>query len=193
MNTLRGKLASRSGLTIIEMAVVMTIAAIVMTGLLIAYADGVREWRFTTDRMVLHDEGRTALSLMGRFIRQASFIKIKSYSGLSNASVELKYPEEIGGGSAKFYFIKDAGVLKWNDQTEGRNKFNMRLLPAVTFRGEPGDPLYMNVKRARFTPLDDVGFSSPTLQGYSLIKIELILEDAREDTLYLSSVISKRN
>jgi hypothetical protein len=193
MKSLRKKIASRSGLTILEMAVAMTIAAIVITGVLIAYADGVRQWRYTTDRMVLHDEGRIALALMGRFIRQASFVKIRSFSGQPNASIELKYPDEIGGGSAKFYFIPDGGIIKWNDQTEGRNKFNMRLLPITSFRRDEGESPYLTVKDARFLPLDDVGFGSPTLEGYSLVKIELVLEDADEDTLYLESVVSKRN
>lgn len=182
-----------SGMTIVEISVVMAIAAIVMTGVLIAYADGVREWKYTSERKLLHDEGRMALALMGRFIRNANFIKIKSYSGLPNASLESSYPDEIGGGGARFYFLHGSKSIRWNDQSEGRNKFNMMLIPATNFRGEAGDEPYLRVKRARFVPLDDIGSPSPTLEGYSFIRIELVLEDSQEDTLYLSSVVSKRN
>lgn len=182
-----------SGMTVLEVAVVMAISAIVMTGLLVAYAEGVHEWGAMSDMIELHDEGRLALSLMGRFVRNCNVMKVKSFSGLPTASMELDYPDEVGGGSARFYFVHQDGSLRWNDQTEGNNRFNMRLLPAVRYLNDP-EP-YLRVRRAQFIPLDerDVGFYSPTLKGYDHVRIELVLEDDKGDTLFLSSVVSKRN
>jgi type II secretory pathway pseudopilin PulG len=182
---------SKTGITLVEVVAVMAISAIVFTGVLIAYTEGVGQWLDTSEEFTLHNEGTAALSLMGRFIRQASFISIRGYSGVASARLDLDYPGDIG--SATFYFMREDGSIRWNDQTEGRNRFNMRLLPAVRFRQGRNETLYLTVKDARFTPLDDIGFQSPTLIGYSLVRIELILEDSRGDTLYLSSVVSKRN
>lgn len=184
-------LEMRSGMTLVEVATVIAISALLFTGVLFAFSEGVGHWGDTSEEFTHYNEGTAALALMGRFIRNASFISIKSYSGVAFAKLELDYPEDIG--SATFYFVKESGSLKWNDQTEGRNKFNLKLLPAVKYRQERGEKPYLKVKRARFTSLDDLGFGSPTLIGYSLIKIELVLEDPDNDTLYLSSVVSKRN
>lgn len=176
----------------VEMGVVLTISAIVLTGMLVAYTDGIRYWRSTSDEMVLYNEGTMALALMSKWIRNSNFVKIQSFSGLRNSKIELKYPNP--SWSAEFYFVDQSGELKWNDQTEDRNKFNMRLLPAVHYRylGRNEEP-YLTVKDAKFTSLDDIGRGSPQLLGYSLIKLELVLESADGDTLYLSSVVSKRN
>ncbi len=105
--------------------------------------------------------------------------------------MDLDYPDE--NWSAAFYFVRGDGSLRWNDHTEGRIRFNQKLLPAVRYRRGRNETPYLAVIDATFTPLDDIGFQSPTLLGYSLVRIELILEDSRGDTLHLSSVISKRN
>ena len=179
-------------MTLAELAVVIVVSAIFFTGMLVTYVNGIEYWRSTSDMMVLYNEGTTALDKMSKWIRNANFIQIKSISGERNAKLELQYNPP--SRSADFYFIKSAGEVRWNDQTEGRNKFNVTLLPAVKFRGRPrGEDPYLSVKRLEFIPLDDIGFQSPQLMGYSLIKIELVLEDQRGDTLYLSSIASKRN
>ena len=182
---------SKTGITLVEVVTVMTISAIVFTGVLIAYTEGIGYWQDTSEEFTLHNEGTAALSLMRRFIRMASFISIRSSSGVASARLELDYPGELG--SATFYFMREDGSIRWNDQTEGRNRFNMRLLPAVRYRQGRNETPYLTVKDARFTPLDDIGFQSPTLIGYSLVRIELILEDSQGDTLYLSSVACRRN
>jgi len=181
-----------SGMTMVEMGVVLVIAAIVMTGMLSAYTDGIRYWRSASEKSMLYNEGSTALIKISKWIRGSSFIRIKSMSGLPNARLELRYPSSTS--SAEFYFVESDKSLKWNDQTEGRNQFNKTLLPEVRFRtGGYDDEPYLYVKQLRFLPLDDIGQGSPQLVGYSLVKIEMVLEDQKGDTLYLSSVASKRN
>lgn len=192
MNAFQKKIISPWGMTLVEIAAVMAISSIAFTGVLIAYTEGIRFWNDTSEELTRHNEGTAAMALMGRFIRQASFIKIKSYSGVASAKLELGYPQD-DTWSAAFYFVREDGSLRWNDQTEGRNRFNQMLLPAMRYRQDRGEDSYLTVKSARFTPLDDIGSQSPTLVGYSLVRIELVLEDAQEDTLYLSSVVCKRN
>lgn len=184
--------SSQAGFTLVEMAVVLIISSIVIVGMLTAYTDGIRYWKSSTEKIVLYNEGSLALAKMAIWIRNANFIRIRPFSGLPDAKLDLRYNNPAWG--AEFFFVEGAGELRWNDQTEGRNIFNRRLLPIVRFRGRgPNEKSYLTVKDAWFTALDDIGTPSPMLLGYSLIKIELVLENQDGDTLYLSSVVSKRN
>jgi hypothetical protein len=72
-------------------------------------------------------------------------------------------------------------------------KLNMTLLPMLNIHTGPQEEPYLKVKDCRFTPLDHIGAPSPYLQGWGLIKVELVLEDDRGDTLYMSSVFAKWN
>lgn len=184
--------SSQAGFTLVEIAIVLIISSIMIVGMLTAYTDGIRYWKSSTDKIVLYNEGSLVLAKMAIWIRNANFIRIMSFSGLPDAKLDLRYNNPAWG--AEFFFVEGAGELRWNDQTEGRNIFNKRLLPIVRFRGNgPNEEPYLTVASARFTALDDIGTPSPTLLGYSLIKIELVLVSQDYDTLNLSSVVSKRN
>lgn len=179
-------------MTLVEMIVVMVMSAIVFAGMLVTYVNGIGYWKSTSDTMVMFNEGTTALEKMSRWIRNSNFIQIRSMAGEHNARLELRYNDPAA--SASFYFIRSSGEVLWNDHTEDRNQFNMRLLPAVSYRGRPrNEEPYLKVKRLEFIPLDDIGPGSPQLLGYSLIRIELVLEDQEGDTLFLSSVAAKGN
>ena len=192
MKISRETLKPQAGLTLVEMAVVLIISSIVIVGMLTAYTDGIRHWKLSTEKMMLYNEGNIALNKMGRWIRNSNFIRIRAFSGLPDAKLDLRYNNPAW--AAQFFFVRGANELRWNDQTEGRNIFNRRLLPIVNYRETgPNDEPYLSVKNLRFIPLDDIGTPSPTLRGYSLIRIELVLENPDGDTLYLSSVVSKRN
>ncbi len=191
MKVFQRVIISRSGMTLVEIVTVMAISSIVFTGVIVAYSSGIGHWQDTSEEMVLYNEGTMALSLMGRFIRNANFIRIRPFSGLPEARMDLDYPEDIG--SAAFYFVRGDGSFRWNNQVQGNNKFNLTLLPAVEYRQQRNETPYLTVNRVRFIPLDDLGVQSPTLTGYSLIRIELTLEDSRGNTVQLSSVVSKRN
>ncbi len=181
-----------SGMTLVEMGVVLLLAGIVFTGMLVTYVNGIGYWKSTSDMLLLYNEGTIALEKMSKWIRNASYIQVRPMAGEPNAKLELRYNNSAW--SAAFYFIRSTGELRWNDQTENRNQFNMRLLPAVSYRGRPrGEDPYLSVKRLEFIPLDDIGHGSPTLLGYSLIRVEMVLENQDGDTLFLSSVTSKRN
>ncbi len=191
MKVFQRVIISRSGMTLVEIVTAMAIASIVFTGVLIAYSSGIGHWQDTSEEMVLYNEGEMAFTLMGRFIRNANFIRIRSYSGLPQAMLELGYPDE--SWSAAFYFARGDGSLRWNDQVLGHNRFNLTLLPAVEYRQQRNETPYLTVNRVRFIPLDDLGVQGPMLTGFSLIRIELTLEDSRGNTVQLSSVVSKRN
>ncbi|UCE66975.1 MAG: prepilin-type N-terminal cleavage/methylation domain-containing protein [Candidatus Zixiibacteriota bacterium] len=190
---LKIRLSKNSGLTLVEIVVAMAISAIVFIGMLATYAEGVRYTRQNSSMMTLYNEGKAALEIMGGWIRQAARIRISSYGGVSNARLELNYNDPWGGGDAEFYFSEASNILKWNDRTKRSRRLNMTLLPMLDVDTGPYKEPYLKVKDCRFTPLDHLGIPSPYLEGYSLIKIELVLEDSRGDTLYLYSVHSKRN
>lgn len=193
MNNWRNmKSKSSLGMTIVEMAVVMALSAIVLIGMLVAYTDGITYWRATSGRMLLYNEGTTALSRMTRWMRNSNYIRIRPVHGRKNAKVILGYIDDSWG--AEFYYVPSEKSIRWSDQTEGRNLFNMRLLPSIRYRGtRPNEKPYLYVDSLTFTPLDDIGFGSPELVGYSLVRIDLLMESQDEDTLRLSAVVSKRN
>ena len=187
------KLSNNSGLTLAEIVVVMAISSIVFTGMLVTYVEGVRYMRRNSSMMTLYNEGSAVLEKMQQMIREAGRIRISSYGGTSNAQLELDYNDIWGGGEAEFYFSRVNQVLRWNDRRRDTRKLHMILLRMLDFETGPYDEPYLKVKDLRFYPLDHIGIPSPYLRGYSLIKIEMVLEDDRGDTLYLSAVSSKRN
>ena len=187
------RLSKNSGMTLAEVVVVMAISAIVFTGMMVTYLEGVRYTRQNSSMMMLHNEGKTALEMMGGLIRQAARVRIASQGGVSNSRLELDYNDPWGGGDAEFYFSKAGKVLRWSDRTRDNRKLHMTLLPMLDIDTGPYEEPYLKVKDCRFTSLDHLGIPSPYLKGYSLIKVELVLEDDQGDTLYLYSVHSKRN
>ena len=69
----------------------------------------------------------------------------------------------------------------------------MTLLPMLDTHTGPLEEPYLKVKDCKFTPLDHIGAPSPYLQGWGLVKIELVLEDDKGDTLYMYSIHAKKN
>jgi len=177
----------------IEIVIVMAISAIVFTGMMVTYAEGVRYTRQNSSMMTLYNEGSAVSKKIGGMIREAGRARIFPHGGVSNARLELDYNRDWGGGEAEFYFSKASKVLKWSDRRRGATRLHMTILPMMDFETGPYEEPYLKVKDFRFTPLDHIGPPAPYLEGYSLIKIEMVLEDDRGDTLYLSSVHSKRN
>ena len=187
------RLLSSGGFTLVEIVIVMAISAIVFTGMLVTYTEGVQYMRYNSSMMTLYNEGTAALKRITREIRESGRARIRPSGGVSDARLELSYNEFLDGGSVDFWFSSIDNKMKWNNRRWGKSKLNMRLLPMTDFETEPGEEPYLRVKDLRFTPLDHIGPSSPYLEGYFLIKIEMVLENDQGDTLYLSSVASKRN
>lgn len=183
-----------SGMTLAEMVIAMAISAIVLTGMLVAYTDGVIYTRENASMMTMHDEGKTALDKMGAYIRRAARVRIRPYGGVSNAQIELDYTDvHYDGGDVEFIFSKSGEKIKWNNRMGNDARLNMTLLPMLNTHTGPQEEPYLKVKDCRFTPLDHIGPPSPYLRGWGLIKVELVLEDDQGDTLYMSSVFAKWN
>jgi prepilin-type N-terminal cleavage/methylation domain-containing protein len=189
----RGKMLGEKGLTLVEIVVVMAISAIIFTGMMLTYSEVARYTRENSSLMTLYNEGSAAMILIRKAIREAGRARIRPSGGVSNARLELDYNDIWGGGEAEFWFSKTDKKLKWSDRRRGTNRLHMTLLPMLNLNIGPQEEPYLKVKDLRFTPLDHIGTPSPYLEGYSLIKIEMVLEDDWGDTLYLSSVSSKRN
>jgi prepilin-type N-terminal cleavage/methylation domain-containing protein len=193
MGNRKAKFAKNAGLTLVEIVVVMAISAIVFTGMMVTYAEGVRYTRQNSSMMTLYNEGSAVLNKIGGMIREAGRVRIFPHGGSSNARLELDYNHDWGGGEAEFYFSKASEVLKWSDLRRRTRRLHMTILPMMDFETGPYEEPYLKVKNCKFTPLDHIGPPAPYLEGYSLIKTELVLEDDRGDTLYLFAVHSKRN
>lgn len=187
------KKSGNRGLTLVEIVVAMVVSAIVFTGMLVAYTEGVSFTRENSSIMTLYNEGSAAMRMMRKMIREAARVRIYPNGGVSNARITLDYNDVWGGGEAEFYFSKYNNNLKWSDLRRGTRRLHMNLLPVLNIHTAPQQEAYLKVKDLRFTPLDHIGAPAPYLEGYSLIKIEMVLEDDRGDTLYLSSVSSRRN
>ena len=195
IHRLKARISDNSGLTLVEIIIAMTIAAIVFTGMLYTYTEGVRYTRHNSSMMILYNEGTTALNFMAKRIRLCEKAKIRSFAGASNARLDLTIPSDIKkeGGEVDFYFNRLTKTLKWDDRRDRTRRLNLTFLPMLEYEGDQNDEPYLKVKDLRFTPLDYYGTPSPTLKGYSMIRIDMVLEDDQGDTLYLYTVSSKRN
>jgi prepilin-type N-terminal cleavage/methylation domain-containing protein len=80
-------LRKNSGMTLAEVVIAMAISAIVLTGMLVAYVDGVRYTSENSSMMTMHNEGKAALMKMGKYIRRAARVRIRPYGGVSNAQI----------------------------------------------------------------------------------------------------------
>jgi len=182
------------GMTLAEVVIAMAISAIVFTGMLVAYTDGISYTREHSSMMTMHNEGKAALAKMGKYIRRAGRVRIRPYGGVSNAQIELDFTDvHYDGGDVEFIFSKSNKNIKWNNRMGDEARLNMTLLPMLDTHTGPQQEPYLKVKDCRFTPLDHIGPPSPYLQGWGLIKVEMVLEDDRGDTLYMSSVFAKGN
>ena len=78
---LKTRNTNAAGLTLVEIIIAMTIAAIVFTGMLYTYTEGVKYTRHNSNMMVLYNEGTTALDFIGQRIRLCKKARIRSYGG----------------------------------------------------------------------------------------------------------------
>jgi hypothetical protein len=94
---------------------------------------------------------------------------------------------------AQFYYSSSDNTLRWNNITGENGVFGDRLLPQFIFRLAAGEDPYLQIQKATFTPVDSIPSISPSLDGYASIRVDLVLKDARGDTLALTSLVSRRN
>jgi Tfp pilus assembly protein PilE len=197
MGIARKHLKTIAGVSLVEVMVTIFIAGIAMSGLVIAYTDGIRAWKSAAEKMALYNEGTSALSLMERFVRDATYVSTGTTNGVPSNYMDLKVLVRRGNTDiergAKFYFYTADATVRWNNLTGTQGIYNIRLLPLSNFRYRPGETPYLEVQRAEFTPMDPIRPDNPTTSGYGLIKIDLLLNDSRGDTLNLTSLVSKRN
>jgi hypothetical protein len=193
----QSRFASRAGATLVEMAATLFIAGIAMSGMVVAYTDGLQHWRKSSEKMVLYSEGATVLSLIERFVRQSDYITTYSAYRVPSHKMDLKVlvydGNQIVERDAQFYYSSFDNTLRWNNMTGDDGAFNEKLLPQYTFRLERDEKPYLEVQNVTFTPLDTIASTSPSTDGCVLVKIDLLLNDARGDTLALSSMIARRN
>jgi prepilin-type N-terminal cleavage/methylation domain-containing protein len=192
-----GNRVLQAGVTLIELLLTMFISAIAITGLVSAYVDGLSQWRRAAERMLLYSEGNRALHIIEQRIFYATELQPRTQGGYANSRLDVKslvnYEGHVVPRESQFYYNPGDNSLRWNDLTGNQGYFNKRLLPMYNFSRRRNDPPYISVESATFRPIDPIPPMNPFLEGYSVIKVELALRTPRGDSVYLSSVMSKRN
>ena len=188
---------SIAGVTLVELLVTMIIAGIAMSGMVIAYTDGLTILRRATDKMVLFNEGTAALSVIERRVRASSLME--TYTSIGIPSQRLRILDSIKHGNnftdreVQFYYYPPDNSVRWNDNTGNVGIFNQQLLPLSNFSYPQGGRPYLRVEEVSFTPIDSIRPNNMGTQGFAMVKVNLVLSDSRGDTVSLSSIMSKRN
>ena len=186
-----------AGVTLIELIVTMFIAGIAVSGLVSAYVEGILTWRRASEKMVLYNEGTAVMSQIERFVSRSSHITTYTNVGVPSKKMDLVLPVKVGKTlfyrTAQFYYFTFDRSLRWNNMTGYYDAFNEKLLPMSNFRYRSGETPYLQIQEASFTPLDPEGSGAPAVDDCITVQIKFILNDARGDTITLSSVVTKRN
>jgi Tfp pilus assembly protein PilE len=197
LTNLRNRLADTAGTNLVELMATILIASIAVSGMVMAYADGIEKWNRTSDKMVLYNEGTSSLALIERFVRRAEYVNTAGQYMQPSTYLTVMVP--IFNGSvmtsreADFYYVIHEKSLRWNDLTGNSGIFNQQLVPISSFYYDRGEKPYLEVQNVTFTPIDPDIPNNSSSDGFNMIKIELVMNDARGDTLTLSSVVTKRN
>ncbi len=188
---------SIAGVTLIEVVVAIFIAGIALSGMVMAYTDGLRTWRRASDKMAVYTEGAAVLSLITRFAQRSGSINTYTGVGVPSPRMALSIPVRAGRSvfyrGAEFYYYSFDRSLRWNNMTGSFNAFNQKLLPMMNIGNNPGETPYLEIQEATFTPYVPPGVYDLSSANCSAVKIKLVLSDASGDTITLSSIASKRN
>jgi prepilin-type N-terminal cleavage/methylation domain-containing protein len=195
---LESRVAGRNGVTLVEVMATVFIMGIAITGLAIAYSEGISHWRRASEKMVLYNEGSQALYKIEKAVRRCGFMTTSPYGGYPDAYMQLRVPVGNGLGDisarvVEYYFYPPDKSIRVNDLTGDYGEFNGQLLPIMHPHSRQGQKPYLTVKSVRFRMVDPERPDNPTPDGYGLVRVELVLEAPLGDTLYLSSVMAKRN
>jgi hypothetical protein len=193
----RNRFFTIAGSTLVELMATILVGGIAMSGMAVAYSDALTQWRTASEKMVIFSEGTSTLSLIERFVRQASYINTYTPNRQPSPRMDLRVlvfdGNVIEERVAEFYYTASDNSLRWNNITGDNGVFGDRLLPLFSYHVDVGQPPYLEIQKATFTPVDSIPSFSPTNDGFTSVRIDLVLNDASGDTLSLSSVVSRRN
>jgi len=193
----RNRFSSRAGVSLVEVMATILIGGIAISGMVVAYCDGLGYWTRASEKMVLYNEGTSVLSLIERFVRQASYINTYTPNRQPSPRMDLRVlvfdGNAIDEKIAQFYYNSSDNTLRWNNITGENGVFGERLLPQFNFRLDAVENPYLEIQKATFTPVDSIPSITPTMDGFASVKIDLMLKDARGDSLSLTSIVSRRN
>ena len=188
---------SVAGLSLVEIMVTIFIASIAVTGMVVAYADGIGAWKRSNERILLYDEGSVALTKIDSLVTRATYLKTDSQWNFPGSELTVKGLRIVRGQevtrSADFYFYEFDKSLRWDDRLGDQGRFNLRLIPMWNYPRNRGERPYITVESATFTPIDPIRPRNTLTEGYALIKIELVLSGERGDSLTLTKIVGKSN
>jgi hypothetical protein len=182
------------GVSLVELLITMLISSIAISGMTLAYIDGLKYWRRSSEKMILFTEGSAALKTIEIAVSQATHLYF--HTNWKVPSNQMNVTVTTNGDDSKyyeFYYQAFDNTIRYNDLTGYIGKYNIRLLPMYKYRYRQGERPYLNIESITFTPFDPLTPLNPTTDGYTTVKIELMLTDPQADTLILTSVVSKGN
>jgi len=188
------KAGSAAGLSLVELLVTMLISSIAMSGMVVAYIDALNYWQRAAAKMVLFTEGGTAIKIMEeKLCRAGEFDFLSSWNNPSSEVVAFVTTDGQNRKQIEFFYKTDDNTLRWNNLVGDIGEFNMRLLPMNNYIYRPGEKHYLNIESLTFTPVDPLRPDHPTTLGYGVVKIEMSLSDAFDDTVTMKSVVFANN
>lgn len=179
------KSEKNSGVTLIELMFVLFISSIVFGALLSIYYYGIVSFRSVSSKHQMLSEGSAILDVIGVAIRTADTVRVDDASDPNRTRLYTRYLGQDPGTYEYYYNSRDS-VLKMNDLRMGHNDYNVTILP-IPPRGRNFGNMKkpFNVKTVYFQRADDDGPNAWT------VKVDLVLEDARGDTLALSRTATR--
>jgi hypothetical protein len=194
LSRIRKHIGSTAGLSLVELLITMLISSIAMTGMVVAYIDALNYWQKASAKMVLFTEGTAAMKVMEDKLCRAGQFNFPT--GWNDAATNVEAIVTTDGSNSKiikFFYQTNDNTLRWNNLVGDIGEFNIRLLPMYNYQYRPGEKHYLNIESVAFTPIDPKRPEHPSTLGYGVVKIELALSDAFEDTVFLKSVVFANN
>lgn len=176
-------LTDRTGHTLVEVMLALTIAAIFMVAFVTVYFYGIREFSRISSVHQMQSEGQTVLKNIERSIRNAGAIALSGNPNSINRQLTVTQPDiqenSTSGGDIEYFYNSSDKTLRMNDRRIGHNDIFVQLLPIPSGRSSRRFNTHRNsydVKQVSFEFGDTLAYSGAGNAGY-IVLIDLVLED----------------
>jgi Flp pilus assembly pilin Flp len=187
--------SDEKGTTLVEVVIVILISSIAISGLAITYVDSIRMMNSETDKMVMYTEAEAAFNVLSEAVTYADFVTTRTSLNRPSDYLLVRGLDSDGSGYAErnFYYNSVDKSFRWNDLSGDRGRFNLMLIPLFDYTEGPQDDPYISVEELTFTAIDEHDPSSPTTDGYAIIRVDMKLRSPRGDSLMVSRAVAKFN
>lgn len=170
---------NQKGVTLFELMVTIILSGIMMTGAVLAYMQFMELWDSDASRLAVQSQGRYALEVMERNIKQGNFYLIENYgSGTDNKITVKNIPTQtvsqtIVAKDIEYYWDK-SDTAHYQPIKEKKDAQESIIIPD-TYIEEGIIKSYFAVENLTFTPEDRLDASGNTVA--SAVRIDLKLKN----------------